>query len=63
MADEKEPVLEINGVAHWGPYIGRISYNDVGRMILEIIEDEDEVLVKEGDVFCSLFSGMPLGRQ
>ena len=63
MADEKEPVLEINGQPHWGPYIGRISYNDVGRMILEIIEDEDEVLIKEGDAFCSLFSGMPLGKK
>lgn len=63
MSDEQKPTLQINGQDQWGPYIGRISYNDVGRMVLEIIEDDDTVLVKEGDEFCSLFAGMPLGKK
>lgn len=58
-----EPVLQINGKPHFGPYVGRVSHDpNTGRVHLEVIGDDDEVLVKEGDEFVTFFAGAPVER-
>lgn len=58
-----EPVFQVNGQDHFGPYLGRVTYNDVGRVVLEVIDDDDSVLLKEGDEFATFFAGRPLRRR
>lgn len=58
-----EPVFEIEGVPHFGPFLGRKSHDpNTGRAVLEVIDDDDEVLVKDGDEFVTFFAGAPLAR-
>lgn len=50
----------IRGQDHW-LYVGRISHDpNTGRPLLEVIGDKDEVLLKDGDEFCTFYAGRQL---
>lgn len=50
----------IKGQDHW-QYVGRISHAPAtGRPILEVLGDDDEVLVREGDEFCTFWAARTL---
>lgn len=61
--EDPQPAFEVNGQPHWGPYLARKSHNDVGRVLLEVIDDDDQVLIKDGDEFVTFFAGAPLRRE
>lgn len=53
----------IAGQDHWGPYVGRLSHDpNTGRPHLEVIQDDDEVLVKDGDEFVTFWAGAELAN-
>ena len=58
-----DPVFKVNGKDQYGPFLGRKSYNDVGHLILEVIDDDEHVLLKEGDEFVTFFAGEHLRRK
>ena len=50
----------IRGDDHW-LYVGRISHAPAtGRPILEVVGDDDEVLVRDGDEFVTFWAGREL---
>jgi hypothetical protein len=50
----------IRGQDHW-LYVGRISHDpNTGRPLLEVIGDKDEVLLRQGDEFCTFWAGQQL---
>lgn len=50
----------IAGQDHW-QYAARISHAPAtGRPVLEVIQDEDEVLLKDGDEFCTFWAAQQL---
>lgn len=52
----------IAGQDHW-QYAARITHDpNTGRPILEVLQDDDEVLVKDGSAFCTFWSAMELPR-
>lgn len=58
-----EPVLSIGGTPHYGPFLGRKSHDpNTGRVLLEVIDDDDSVLIRDGDEFVTFFAGAPLAR-
>ncbi len=58
-----DPVFEIQGRPYYGLFAGRLSNDpNTGRVIIEVVDDDDEVLLKEGDRFVTFFAGMQLNR-
>jgi hypothetical protein len=50
----------IRGQDHW-PYVGRLSWDpNTGRPLIEVIQDDDEVLVKDGDEFVTFWAARTL---
>lgn len=53
----------IKGEDHW-LYVGRITYDpNTGRPILEVIQDDDQVLLKGGEEFVTFWAGRQLDAQ
>lgn len=50
----------IKGKDHW-LYVGRLTHDpNTGRPVLEVIQDDDEVLLKENDAFVTFWAGQEL---
>jgi hypothetical protein len=56
--------LREQGYRHKFLQLGRVSYDEVGRPVLTIIEDDESVNLREGDEFVTFLTTMQyVGRE